>query len=216
MYWTSLVLVRPAASLYSASPLKRHPKGKQWCPNPDHYSDSEPARRSLSFVLSAKQSSRTSNFNVFCLMWPGIEPPTSRVPGERSTTTLPGRGMVRWAFLYSSKGCLSDEYFSATCPFATFLPCCISVYLRLLHTIHALPETFTPAFGLTSSALPWSGDCSSNYRHRLHKYTTAFPQRWWPGPPSGILTSHSISLDYQHALPMWWHYDARPGCSVNH
>ncbi len=47
MYWTSLVLVRPAASLYNASPLKHHPTGKQWCPNPDHYSDSEQARRSL-------------------------------------------------------------------------------------------------------------------------------------------------------------------------
>ncbi len=42
-YWTRLVLVRPAASLYSASPLKHHPTGKQWCPDPDHYSDSEPA-----------------------------------------------------------------------------------------------------------------------------------------------------------------------------
>ncbi len=29
MYWTSLLLVRPAASLYSASPLKHHPMGKQ-------------------------------------------------------------------------------------------------------------------------------------------------------------------------------------------
>ncbi len=27
MYWTSLVLVRLAASLYSASPLKHHPTG---------------------------------------------------------------------------------------------------------------------------------------------------------------------------------------------
>ncbi len=35
MCWTRLVLVRPAASLYSASPLKHHPTGKQWCPNPD-------------------------------------------------------------------------------------------------------------------------------------------------------------------------------------
>ncbi len=48
---------------------------------------------SISFVLSAKQSSRTSNFNVFCLTRPGIEPPTSSMPGERSTTTLPGRGV---------------------------------------------------------------------------------------------------------------------------
>ncbi len=30
---------------------------------------------SNSFVLSAKQSSRTSNLNVFCLTRPGIEPP---------------------------------------------------------------------------------------------------------------------------------------------
>ncbi len=29
MYWTRLVLVRPAASLYSVSPLKHHPTGKQ-------------------------------------------------------------------------------------------------------------------------------------------------------------------------------------------
>ncbi len=36
---------------------------------------------SNSFVLSAKQSSRTSNFNVFCLTRAGIEPPTSRMPG---------------------------------------------------------------------------------------------------------------------------------------
>ncbi len=83
MYWIRLVLVRPVASLYSASPLKHHPTGKQWCPNPDHYSDSKPARPSLTRVLSAKQSSRTSNFNVLCLTRPGIEPPTSRMPGER-------------------------------------------------------------------------------------------------------------------------------------
>ncbi len=52
MYWTRLVPVRPAASLYSASPLKHHATGKQWCPNPDHYSDSEPATRSLTLQLS--------------------------------------------------------------------------------------------------------------------------------------------------------------------
>ncbi len=44
MYWTRLVLVRPT------SPLKHHPTGKQWCPNPDHYSDSEPARRALTLL----------------------------------------------------------------------------------------------------------------------------------------------------------------------
>ncbi len=41
-------------------------------------------------MRSAKQSSRTSNFNVFCLTCPGIKQPTSRMPGKRrSTTTLP-------------------------------------------------------------------------------------------------------------------------------
>ncbi len=95
MYWTRLVLVRPAASLYSTSPMKHHPTGKQWCPNPDHYSDSEPA--SNSFVLSVKQSSRTSNCNFFCLTRPGIEPPSCRMPGERSTTTLyPAAVMLQW------------------------------------------------------------------------------------------------------------------------
>ncbi len=29
VYWTRLVLVRPAATLYSVSPLKHHPTGKQ-------------------------------------------------------------------------------------------------------------------------------------------------------------------------------------------
>ncbi len=48
-----LVLVRPAASLDSASPLKHHPMGKQWCPNPDYYSGSEPARRSLTLLCWA-------------------------------------------------------------------------------------------------------------------------------------------------------------------
>ncbi len=87
MCWTRLALVRPAASLYNASPLNHHATGRQWCSNPDHYPDSEQASRCLnSFMLSAKQISRTSNFNVFCLTRPGIEPSTSRMPGERSTT----------------------------------------------------------------------------------------------------------------------------------
>ena len=47
MYWTHLVPVWPAASLYSAIPLKHHATGMQWCPNPDHYPDSKPASRSL-------------------------------------------------------------------------------------------------------------------------------------------------------------------------
>ncbi len=53
MYGTRLVLVRPAASFYSASPLKHHATGKQWCPNPDHYSDSGPPRRSLTLLCWA-------------------------------------------------------------------------------------------------------------------------------------------------------------------
>ncbi len=97
MCWTRLVLVWLAASLYSASPLKHHPTGKQWCPNPDHYSDSEPARRSLTLLCCAlSRAAEPSNFNVFCLTRPGIEPPTSRMPGERSTATLSGRGKLRW------------------------------------------------------------------------------------------------------------------------
>ncbi len=47
MHWIRLVLVRPAASLYSASPLKHRPTGKQGYPNPDHYPDPGPASRSL-------------------------------------------------------------------------------------------------------------------------------------------------------------------------
>ncbi len=50
MYWTHFVLVRPAANLYSANPLKHHATGKQWCPNQDHYPDSEPANRSLTYL----------------------------------------------------------------------------------------------------------------------------------------------------------------------
>ncbi len=47
MYWTRLVLVRPVASLYSASPLKHHVTGRQWYSNPDLYPDSKLASRSL-------------------------------------------------------------------------------------------------------------------------------------------------------------------------
>ncbi len=98
MHWASLVLVRPTASLYSASPLKQG--NRQWWSNPDHYPNPEPASRSL--TPSCRTLCRTEEphiFNVFCLMEPGIEPPTSRMPGERSTTTLPGRGHYNvWGF----------------------------------------------------------------------------------------------------------------------
>ena len=52
MYWTRLVLVRPAASFYSASPLKHH--------------------------ATISRAAEPQNFNVFCLTRPRIEPPTSR------------------------------------------------------------------------------------------------------------------------------------------
>ncbi len=42
-----MYVLRPAASLYSAIPLNHHATGRQWCPNPDHYPDSEKASRSL-------------------------------------------------------------------------------------------------------------------------------------------------------------------------
>ena len=44
---------------------------------------------SNSYVLSAKQSRRNSNYNIFCVTRPGIEPQTSRMPDEGSTTTFP-------------------------------------------------------------------------------------------------------------------------------
>ena len=70
MCWTRLVLVRTAANLYSASPLKHHPMAKQCCPNPDHYSDSEPARRSLTLMWWAL--SRTVEPQIFTyFLWHG-------------------------------------------------------------------------------------------------------------------------------------------------
>ena len=42
---TCLVIVQPAASLYSASPLKQHATGRQGWPNPCHNTDPEPASR---------------------------------------------------------------------------------------------------------------------------------------------------------------------------
>ncbi len=94
--WTRLALVRPAASLYSATPLKHHATGGSGVPTQTIILTPNLPVVSNSFMLSAKQSSTTSNFNVFCLSRPGIEPPTSRTTGERSTTTLPGRGHDKW------------------------------------------------------------------------------------------------------------------------
>ncbi len=65
MYWTHLVLFRPAASVYSARQLKNHVTGRQQC----YKTRPLPWLRacqsvSNSYVLSAKQGSRTSKFNV--------------------------------------------------------------------------------------------------------------------------------------------------------
>ena len=48
----------------------------------------------LSYVLSTKQSSKTSNFNVFCLTQLEIKLPSSRMPGKSSGTTLPNLDAV--------------------------------------------------------------------------------------------------------------------------
>ncbi len=87
MYWTRLVLIRPAA------PLKHHPTGRQWYSNLGHYPHFETASRSLTI----KQSSRTSNCHVLFVTRPGIEAPTPRMPGKRSTTTLPACGGYTWS-----------------------------------------------------------------------------------------------------------------------
>ncbi len=94
---------------------------------------------SNSFVLSAKQSSRTSNFNVFWLTRPGIEPPTSRMPGERSTTTLPGRGCFLVGSVWTRRAVC--DCFGTVCPFwcwyAVKLTHIQSVKLHVSH-VHTL------------------------------------------------------------------------------
>ena len=70
MYWTRLVLVRPAASLYSASPRKHHATGRQLCPNPDHYPEPEPASRSLNPLCWAlSRAAEPQNLSSF--VWRG-------------------------------------------------------------------------------------------------------------------------------------------------
>ncbi len=83
MYWTRLVLVRPAASLYSTGPLKHHPTGKQWCPNPDHYSDSEPARRSLTLLCWAL--SRAAEPQILTILFDAAGDRTTNLPHARWT-----------------------------------------------------------------------------------------------------------------------------------
>ncbi len=85
MYWTRLVLARPAASLYSASPLKHHPTGKQRCPNPDHYSDSQQARRSLTLLCWALSRAAESQI-LTSFVWRGRgsnqQPPTCQANAQ--------------------------------------------------------------------------------------------------------------------------------------
>ena len=55
---------------------KHHDTGLLWCPNPDHYLDSELAGRSLNYyVLTVNHSSRTSKkfFFFFFFVWHGPE-----------------------------------------------------------------------------------------------------------------------------------------------
>ncbi len=69
MYWTRLVLVRPAASLNSASPLKHHTTGGQGCPNPDHYPDFEPASRSVTMCWALSRAAEPQILTSF--VWLG-------------------------------------------------------------------------------------------------------------------------------------------------
>ncbi len=78
MYWTRLVLVR------LASPLKHHPTGKQWCPNPDHYSDSEPARRALTLLCWALSKAEPQILTSFAWRGRGSnhQPPTCQANAQ--------------------------------------------------------------------------------------------------------------------------------------
>ncbi len=69
MYWVRLVLVRLSTSLHSATPLKHHVTGRQWCPNPDHYPDTESTSRSLTplcWALSRAAEPQIFRYFVWC------------------------------------------------------------------------------------------------------------------------------------------------------
>ncbi len=70
MCWTRLALVRPAASLYRASPLKHHATGRQWCPNPDHYPDSELVSGSVTTLCWALSRAAESQI-LMSFVWRG-------------------------------------------------------------------------------------------------------------------------------------------------
>ncbi len=115
MYWTRLVLVWPAANLYSASPLKHHPTGKQWCPNPDHYSDSEPVKRSLTLLcwaLSRAAEPQILTSFVWCGRRSNHQPPACQanaqpphypaaVPCNEGATFLGVRYSLSWSNVFN-------------------------------------------------------------------------------------------------------------------
>ncbi len=72
MYWTRLVLVRPAASLYSASPLKHHPTGLFWL-----------ADSKVVWFVSANH--RTSQYTYIMIMNTGsvLSPVLSKMAAKR-------------------------------------------------------------------------------------------------------------------------------------
>ncbi len=91
------VLDLSCASPASLSPLKHHTMGKQWY-STQTIIPTEPASQSptpLCWALSRDAKPQILMSFFFCLTRPGNEPPTSCMPGERSTTTmtiLPGCG----------------------------------------------------------------------------------------------------------------------------
>ncbi len=120
VYWTRLVLVRPAASLYSASPLKHHPTGKQWCPYPDHYSDSEPARRSLTLcrALRAAEPQILTSF-VWRSLGSNHQPPACQAnaqPLHYPAAVLLSGMLYFWGGLISDGVLISGD-------FDLFFPC---------------------------------------------------------------------------------------------
>ena len=81
MYWTR---VRPATCLYSASPLKHHATGMQWCPNPDHYPDSEPGSRSLTPACWAlSKAAEPHILTSFFLLFDAAGDQTTNLPHAR-------------------------------------------------------------------------------------------------------------------------------------
>ncbi len=68
MYWTCLVLVRPAASLYSASPLKHHPTGEL---------EMDSSTELPALQKKARDDASQSSTNEEYYQWDTIPPPRS-------------------------------------------------------------------------------------------------------------------------------------------